>query len=388
MLTQRDVAVIGGGVAGLAAAVALARRGAAVEVFERSAALGEAGGGLQVAPNGMRVLDALGLGGAARAASLRAEAVVLVDGLSGRTVTRLDLLRHAPELEWRLFHRADLVALLATEAGAAGVALRMGQAVDAGPDRPGGVDLGAGGRRALAIGADGIRSAARAALNGRAVPLFSGQVAWRAQVPWEGPPTREVRVYLGPGAHLVTYPLRDGRMRNLVAVEERVDWSAETWVQRDDPANLRDAFAGWCDAVAALVAPLDDVYLWGLFRHPVAARWHGPHLALAGDAAHPTLPFLAQGANLALEDAWVLAAMLDRFPQSEALARYQAAREARVRRALAAADANGRNYHLRGVARWAAHRALWLAGYLAPAAPLRRLDWLYRHDVTRDRASP
>jgi salicylate hydroxylase len=176
--------------------------------------------------------------------------------------------------------------------------------------------------------------------------------------------------------------LRGGTLRNIVAVEERDDWTAEGWFHRDDPQNLRAAFASFAPEVTGLLARVGEVFLWGLFRHPVAGRWHGPGLALVGDAAHPTLPFLGQGANLALEDAWVLAARLAEAAPAEALAAWQAQRRPRVARAIAAAEANARNYHLRGLPRWAAHKALRIGRVVAPSAALRRFDWLYRHDVT------
>jgi salicylate hydroxylase len=370
MLIGQPATVIGAGIAGLAAARALALRGARVRLVERAAALGEVGGGLQVAPNGMAVVEALGLAGAARAASVRASAVELIDGLSGRRVARLDLERFAPDLEWRLFHRADLVAMLASGAEAAGVTLDLG--TEAEPDLDG-----------LVLGADGFASRMRVALNGAGTPVFTGQVAWRATLPWDGPATTEIRVFLGPGCHLVTYPLRGGRLRNIVAVEERREWAAEGWALRDDPANLQAAFASFEGGVREMLAGVEDVHLWGLFRHPVAPRWQDGRRAILGDAAHPTLPFLAQGANMGLEDAWVLAEELSRLPAAEALVRYQARRVPRVRRIVAAADANARAYHLRGLPRYAAHRLLRLADLVAPRLALSRFDWLYRHDVTR-----
>ncbi len=385
MLIGQPITVLGGGIAGLAVARALALHGARVVVHEAARASGEVGGGLQIAPNGMRVLDALGLGAEARARAVANRAVVLVDGLDGRTITRLDLSRQAAEgMDYRLFHRADLVGLLAEGAREAGVEIREGSTVEVLADGPmvrlrlGDTEAEAG----LVVAADGFHSSGRAVLNGAGGAFFTGQVAWRAVIPAATPPAPEVRAYLGPGRHLVTYPLRDGAFRNIVAVEERREWAAEGWHHADDPAHLREAFAGFGDEVTALLAQVEQPRLWGLYRHPIAGRWHGAGLVLAGDAAHPTLPFMAQGANMALEDAWVLAACLAEAPQVQALARYQALRAPRVARAIAAANANARNYHLRGVARYAAHRALWLGGLVAPGAALKRFDWLYRHDVT------
>jgi salicylate hydroxylase len=367
-LAGRPVTVAGGGVAGLAVARALALRGAGVTLHEQAPEIGEVGAGLQISPNGLRVIDALGMGEALRAVSVRARAIRLRDYRGGE-VLRLDLAAHAPRDDYLLVHRARLVEVLEAGARAAGVAVRTGSRV--------GPSAGEG----LTIGADGLHSAMRADLNGPAPPFFTGQVAWRALVsdPDADP---EVQVFMGPRRHLVTYPLAWG-LRNIVAVEERAGWAEEGWHHEDDPDTLRRAFAGFAPEVRAWLAQVEQVHLWGLFRHPVAARWHDDRRAILGDAAHPTLPFLAQGANMALEDAWVLAERLDRLPQAEALAAFQQARRDRVSRVIAAANANARNYHLSSpLLRGAAHAVLRLGGALAPGAALRRFDWIYGHDVT------
>ncbi len=139
-------------------------------------------------------------------------------------------------------------------------------------------------------------------------------------LPDEAPP--EAHVWMGPGRHLVTYPLGPGE-RNIVAVLERDGWAEEGWNHADDPANLRAAFAGFPSELRGWLDRVDEVKLWGLFRHPVAARWQDGRIALLGDAAHPTLPFLARGANMAFEDAWVLADCLSCLPQAQALGDYQ-----------------------------------------------------------------
>jgi salicylate hydroxylase len=284
--------------------------------------------------------------------------------------------------DYRLLHRADLIGLLAAGAAEAGVTLRLGQTVVG--VAPGLVTLEGGATLAapLVIGADGVKSQVRQALNGRVAPFFTRQVAWRALVPGDSGPAC-AQVFMGPGRHLVSYPLRAGTLRNIVAVEERGDWAAEGWSQRDDPENLRAAFAGFGGPVPGWLAQVQDVHLWGLFRHPVARNMARDGMALIGDAAHPTLPFLAQGANMALEDVWVLATCLAAHDIPTALAAYVARRTPRVTRIVQAANANARVYHARGLRRAALHTAFRAANLIAPNLPLSRFDWLYGHDVTR-----
>jgi salicylate hydroxylase len=179
--------------------------------------------------------------------------------------------------------------------------------------------------------------------------------------------------------------LRKGRLLNVVAVQERTSWAAEGWQHRDDPENLARAFADFDPSLRGLLAKVDDVHLWGLFRHPVAQVWHRDHTVLLGDAAHPTLPFLAQGANMAIEDAWVLATSLAEMATTNAaLAHYQSRRNGRVRKVIAAAGRNAWKYHLRiPPLRKVAHFALQKASQFAPQRLMAQFDWLYHHDVTK-----
>ncbi|MBK44559.1 MAG: monooxygenase [Roseovarius sp.] len=386
-LDGMKIAVIGAGIGGLAAARALALRGADVTVLEQAAETAEVGAGLQISPNGFAVLAALGLGEALR--SVRGRAVQLVD-YRGAGILALDLGRLA-RAGYHFVHRADLIDLLAEGARAADVRVRLLQkvtGVQPGP-RPR-VETGSGAvfEADLVIGADGLHSVARRALNGITAPFFTRQVAWRALIPNAAGRGPEVRLHMGPLRHVVSYPLREGSLLNLVAVQERAAWTAESWNQTDDPAALRAAFADFGTEVREMLAAVESVHLWGLFRHPVARIWQRDGVAILGDAAHPTLPFMAQGACLALEDAWVLADALARAETpAEGLARYQARRAGRARRVVEAASRNAWKYHLSfGPLRWAAHAALRAGGALAPERMVRQFDWIYAHDVTREAA--
>ncbi|MGR3759064.1 FAD-dependent monooxygenase [Roseobacteraceae bacterium NS-SX3] len=386
-LKDQNITIAGAGIGGLAAALALRARGAQVTVLEQANEISEVGAGLQITPNGVAVLRALGLADDLAWCSQRARAVVLRSHAQGREVLRLDLDQHAAGLSYYFVHRADLIGLLADAARREGVQVRLLQKVErveAG-DRPvlhlaNGAQCGGD----LVIGADGLHSRVRTALNGADKPFFTGQVAWRAIVPNAPRLPAEAQVFMGPGCHLVAYPLRDGSIVNIVAAQSRRAWADEGWHFQDVPDNLRRAFAGFGGHAASLLQAVEHVSLWGLFRHPVARNWHRGRVAVLGDAAHPTLPFMAQGANLALEDAWVLADSLEAaadIPQGLAL--YQARRRERAAKVVAAANGNAWKYHLRPPLSWPAHQILKLGGRLAPQRMVSQFDWIYRHDVTR-----
>ncbi|MGI9389971.1 MAG: FAD-dependent monooxygenase [Boseongicola sp.] len=367
------ITVAGAGIGGLAAAAALAQRGHAVRVLEQAAEIGEVGAGIQISPNGMAVLKALGCSQSLDQVSIRADVVQLIEGSTDRSIAKLNLRHYAPDLEWRLVHRARLVELLLSIAQKSGASVESNVQVD---PPPGGAALDGDD---LLVGADGLHSKVRARVDDASKPFFTGQVAWRALIPDSGAPIAEI--HLGPGRHLVSYPLPGG-LRNIVAVEERAAWADEGWSFTDHPSNLRAAFSGFSPRVRNWLGEVKECFLWGLFRHRVADRWASGHQALLGDAAHPTLPFLAQGANLALEDAWVLAEELSNLGLNDGLVSYQNIRRGRAVRVVDAASANARNYHLRFPASTVAHTALRFINRFAPDAQLRKFDWLYRHDVT------
>ena len=386
LLGQR-MSIVGGGIAGLATALALARRGVVVEVYEQAEQISEIGAGIQISPNGSRVLAALDILDEMEANSVCAKSVTLNDHGGGR-VARLALDGLGPFL---MTHRADLIHMLRKAALLAGVEIHLGSRLDAITRSADGVGLrfvdGRTITTPLVIGADGGRSRCRAALHRDDAPPFSGQVAWRALIPLrageadtlpEGP-----QIFMGPGRHVVSYPLRDRKILNIVAVEEQAAWVAESWHHEGDRTRLKRAFSEFGPPVSDWLSRVERVMAWGLFNHPVAPQWHDEELVLVGDAAHPTLPFLAQGANLALEDAWTLAASLgERVDLVEGMALYQARRRERAVKVVKAATRNAQNYHLRGPARHVAHTVLRGMDRYAPDLLTRRFNWLYGHDVT------
>ncbi|EBA16276.1 salicylate hydroxylase [Roseobacter sp. SK209-2-6] len=391
-LDHLNITIAGAGIGGLTAALILRRMGAEVTVLEQAEAISEVGAGLQISPNGMAVLRKLGLQDDLIWRSPRARAVVLRSHRQGQEVLRLDLEQYASDLNFYFVHRADLIQILADAAREEGVQIRLLQKVLRVEHNPKPVLQLANGAQCggdLIIGADGLHSKARKALNEAGQPRFTGQVAWRAIVPNTSELPNEAQVFMGPGRHLVAYPLRDGSKVNLVAVQERKAWADEGWHIQDAPENVKTAFASFGGVAGQLMNQIDEVMLWGLFRHPVATNWHRGALVLLGDAAHPTLPFMAQGANLALEDAWVLGQCIKASPSDipAALACYQACRKDRAEKVVDAATSNAWKYHLRPPLNWPAHQILRTAGRLAPARMVQQFDWIYRHNVTEQGAS-
>lgn len=384
-IKNREIIVVGAGIGGLAVARALALLGARVTVLEQAPAITEVGAGIQITPNGMAVLRALGLDDALRATGAPvAHALTLHDAKGGRVARFPFSGLNRPE-DYLFVHRADLIDTLATAARDAGAVIRPNAAVtrvDPGP-RPTVHLATAGALEAdIVIGADGLHSVVAASILTRDAPFFTGQVAWRATVPGDDDPS-EVRLYMAPDRHVVTYPLRGGRLRNIVAVEERADWVHESWSRQDSPDGLRRAFASLGAAPRALMERVETVHIWGLFRHRVATKWHDANTVLMGDAIHPTLPFLAQGACMAIEDAWVLADALQRTDDTAAaFTAYQSQRRPRVTKTVSAANRNAVLFHLGGPLALGLQLGLRTAGILLPSTMSRAYRWLYDHDVT------
>ena len=376
----RTAGIVGGGIAGMAVAAALARKGWRVRVRERASEPAETGAGLQLGPNAARALEGLGLLSAVSERAVRPQAAVMRDGLTGFEILRIPL-ADAAEKRWGApylhIHRADLLDCLAAGARDLGVALETGAEVA--PE-----DFFQDGENTLAIVAAGARSA----FCGRK-PVYTGNAAWRALVETSRLPENliapDATVWVGPGRHLVAYPLRGGRLVNVVAVAERDEWPEEGWSRPGDSEALRAAFAGWHPVVETLLAGVDRCTLWGLFERPAALVSNRENAVQVGDAAHAMPPFTAQGAAMALEDAATLAQCLEGREVPAALARYAALRRGRIERVCGAGRRNARLFHMRGpLKRMLTYGPMALASRLTPGLVASRLDWLYGFDATEE----
>jgi 2-polyprenyl-6-methoxyphenol hydroxylase-like FAD-dependent oxidoreductase len=361
--------VVGGGIGGLTTAIALARKGIPVTLLEQAAQLGEIGAGIQLSPNATRVLFAFGLERALGEVAFRPEAVEARTWRLGVLLSRVPLGAAVVAqfgVPYLHVHRADLIALLARAAAEHPlVELRLGTACTGCASDEHGATLtlatGESITADLVVGADGIRSTVRTALFGPEQPRFTGNVAWRGLVParlLDGAGVRPVAaLWMGPHAHFVHYFVRGGELVNFVGVVERSDWRDESWSARGDKRDLLQDFSGWHRTVQAIVAEADAnaCFRWALFDRDPLARWSRGAATLIGDACHPTLPFMAQGACMAIEDAAVLAEYVstsaaDALP--EALARYETLRRPRTSGIQLGSRRNRELYHLRAPRSW------------------------------------
>jgi salicylate hydroxylase len=381
--------IAGAGIGGLATALALARAGVSVEVHEQARELIEVGAGLQLSPNACKALSYLGILEAVRAVAFEPETVSVRHYRTGARLFNAplkgicDTRYGAPYLH---IHRADLLSVLEDAARTAGVHVHLGCPVSGASE----VALELGGRALdpadLVVGADGIRSAVGRKVIGDVAPDFTGQVAWRGVIRADCLPKGAIEpgatAWIGPGRHMVTYYLRAGTLLNFVAVEERDDWRDDGWTQPGDLAELRRAFGDWHPGVSALVNAVDQTFLWALFGRPELPRWSKGSVVLIGDACHPTLPFMAQGAAMAIEDAVVLCRCVQAFDVPTALARFEAARKPRCSALQQRARSNAEVFHLSGGAKYLVNRAkLGLSWALPGSHRLMPFDSIYGYDL-------
>ncbi len=395
-IPDKPILIAGAGIGGLVAALALQQRGFEVSLYEQARDMREVGAGVQISPNGTRVLYSLGLEEAIGAFAVEPIGKEVRLWNSGATWPLFDLgptcvARYG--FPYLMLHRGDLQMALAEAVRRIDPdAIHLGASVREVTETNGGVVVGlADGRSvsgSLLIGADGVHSATRSALFGQAKARFTGCMAWRGVVPMDRLPrhlAREAGVnWIGPGRHVVTYPLRGGELMNFVGVVERSDWTTESWTMRGTREECARDFVGWHPDVHALIDNIDDHYRWALLSRTTMERWTGARTVLLGDACHPMLPFMAQGAVMAIEDGLVLARCLARAGLADPAAAFRQYEDERVERANRCVRAAERNRELFHNARLldAADAERYVSTEWSEQRVFDRYDWLFSYDAT------
>ncbi len=399
MSDPKEILIAGAGIGGLTTALTCAQKGMQVTVLERASELGEVGAGIQVAANGTHVLEQLGLGDELASIGFRPEAATLRLGQSGRTIFSNPLGPAAQERYGAWYyhvHRADLHRILAERVDAdPNINLQLGSAVTGFEEGEGSVTAtlsdGSTMSATALIGADGIHSVVRETLFGPDAPRFTGNVAWRLLVPADRLPAGLIpphaTVWTGPKGHAVTYYVRGGDLINFVGVIERADWQVEGWLESGDITELKRDFAPWCSTIHLLIDAADEAtcFKWALFDRDPMPSWSRGRVTLLGDACHPMLPFMAQGACMAIEDAWVVATELSKTDDpATAFLAYEGQRKKRTARVQMAARANAKRFHKGAPAgQLATYGPMWLAAWIKPDLLNKPFDWIYGEDVTR-----
>ena len=388
-----DVTISGAGIGGLASALSLQKGDVGCLVLEKSPTLGEVGAGIQISPNARHVLAALGVGDAVSAAGFEPEHAVIQDGISGKVISKTKLKQMciqrygAPYIH---IHRADLHDILHKAALASGVEIRLGEEVTEVTQTNDAVTAHTqkGSYESdLLIAADGGRSTHQTKLNPDSGFAFRGQVAWRGNIPTKDLPKGllppDATVWIGPKHHFVSYYIRGGSLVNFVAVQERANWTNSDWRQEGDVQELRDAFKNWHPSIRQILEACTHTNLWALYDSDPLANWTDCRLALLGDAAHPMLPFMAQGAGMAIEDAFVLAKCLSRQDIPEALKTYQSQRETRTAMVQKMSRDNAKLFHRGDDLKDILQKAKLALGSRFPSLVQHQLDKVYGVDVTR-----
>jgi salicylate hydroxylase len=390
LMQGTSIAIVGGGIGGLAAAASLLRAGFDVQVYEQAKALGEVGAGINIGPNASRILHRLGIGQALGRTGVKPVTFDQRRWDDGSVLLRSPLgeaVETAFGAPYYTLHRGDLHCALADAVPVDRVHLahRFTRLVDHGDRVEAHFENGASISADVLIGADGIHSVVRHALFGPEKPRFTGCVAYRGLVPADRLRHLDLeltnQIWMGPGRHFVHYFVSTKRLVNFVAVTEEDSWLRESWVDRGEVADALAAFQGWHDQVLSIIGAVDETYKWGLFDRSPLPRWSVGRVTLLGDSCHPMLPFMGQGGAQAIEDAATLKGCLLKFPSdvATALRLYEQLRLPRTSRLQGMSETNKTRFHLPDGQAQSERDAEMASG--ATDWSWAAIAWLYEHDA-------
>ncbi len=359
MSSNSPVAIVGAGIGGLAAALAMLQRGIDVTVYEQAPELGEVGAGIQISANGTRLLNALGLEKEIAQTALEPEGKQIRLWNTGESWKLFDLGVVSRELygaPYLTIHRSDLHAVLVRAIQARkSDAIRLAHQCMGAEARDGRVTIHFKNHPSVEVdalvGADGLHSRVREAFFGHDEPQFTGCIAWRGMVSTDDLPADMKSPvgtnWVGPGGHFVHYPVRRGKLLNFVGIAERGDWSVESWTVQGSPDEFASDFRGWHKNIQILIDKVGKPFKWALKTRSPMPKWSGERVTLLGDACHASLPFLAQGAVMAIEDGFVLARAIEKYGDdyAQAFRAYEGARKERTARVMKGSADNIKRFH-------------------------------------------
>ena len=377
------IGIIGGGIAGLASAIALAKTGRQVDLYEKAPEFSAVGAGIQIGPNAVSALKQLGAFEALEPLTVKPQNIRIMDGLSGTLLTTLPLgsrFENRFGQPYRVTHRADLLAVLMTTVQIfPEIKIHFSSALnrlDIEPDCTN-CHFSSTGETSheILIGADGFRSIVRRNVLNDGPPIFAGHSLYRTLIAMDDAPDiahiNDVHLWLYPRGHVVHYPVSAGTKLNIVAACEQ-DWESKGWSTPAAPTEVQAYFSQASQYLQAILATPTNWLKWAAAGHEPARKWHKYNTILIGDAIHPTLPYLAQGAAMALEDAVCLADALK--SNKEGIARFIATRQQRTKKIVDTSQRLGKIYHMTTPTRWARNLAI---SHTSTAAQYNRLSWLY-----------
>jgi len=380
--SNKDIGIIGGGIGGFASAIAFAKYGYRVTVFEKSAVINELGAGIQISSNGVNALSKLGVFPKYLKKVVFPNSIIFKDYKTAEHITKIQHNQNS-DLPYLHLHRSDLIHALASCAEDLGVNIKLASEAKVIESKDMASKIKANNHIYdfdLIVAADGMNSRIRQYWFGEKPAYFMNQIAWRALIPSNGIKI-DPSVYMGKNKHLVIYPLRDGELINIIGVQSNKNIAPQSWTNKGSTRDFFNEFSDFNTEAKHILSKIKEVKLWGLYSLSPLKSWSNRGVVLVGDAAHPMLPFMAQGSCMALEDAVVLARdFKETHDINNALIKYEKNRKRRVTSIQKTSKNNGKIFHIsNNLLRKIVHFSMWSISRLFPLFLENRFRWIYKY---------